>query len=79
LQNEYANRNIDIFNVIKNYNKSVTSSKTFAYSDRATGELYMPAHPQAHSFLRLSCGALSVPRKNRLLPLVMAETIACPK
>jgi len=49
-----------------------------AYRDRATGELYIPAHPHEHSFLRLSCGALSVPRKNRLLPLVTAETIACP-
>lgn len=39
----------------------------------------MPAHPQARSLLRLSCGALSVPRKNRLLPLVIAETIARPK
>jgi hypothetical protein len=59
--------------------KRVTSSKTFAYSDRATGALYIPAHPQGHSFLRLSWGALSVPRKNLLLPLVTAETIACPR
>jgi hypothetical protein len=34
--------------------KRVTSSKTFAYSDRATGALNIPAHPQGHSFLRLS-------------------------
>lgn len=38
----------------------------------------MPAHPQGHSFLRRSWGALSVPRKYRPLPLVTADTIACP-
>lgn len=38
----------------------------------------MPAQPQEHSFLLLSCGALSVPRKYFVLPLVTASTIARP-
>lgn len=55
-----------------------TSSKILAYSDKATGALKIPAHPQELSFLCRSWGALSVPRKYCLLPLVTAERIVCP-
>ena len=55
-----------------------TSSKILVYSDKATGALKIPAHPQELSFLCRSWGALSVPRKYCLLPLVTAERIVCP-
>lgn len=75
-ENEEINKTIGI--IRKQDSILYTSSNTFAYNDKAIGALYMPAQPQEHSFLRLSCGALSVPRKNFLLPLVTADTIACP-
>lgn len=73
----YSNLSMGL-NFTKN-SKLYTCSKTLAYRDNATGALNIPAHPHGHSFRLFSWGALSVPRKNCLLPLVMAETIACPK
>ena len=53
-----------------------TDSNASAYSSMPACAENMPAQPQAFSLVCCACGALSVPRKKRGLPLVAAASSA---